>query len=491
MNIGVIFGDQLWEDHPILDKVDKVIMVESYDYCRQQRYHKLKLAYVFVMMREYADSLRRRGFDVEYIPLSKRTGFHDLRTLFDGSDTVCHMVTPHDKPFASMIDGIFSDCDVRMYDSIGFLTPSHFFKEWLNSKFGNKRLLMADFYKDQRRRLHILVDEQKHPIGGQWSYDVHNRNKLKKRDELPERIRNFDSVHWDEVKAQILELFPDYPGKLDHSWLPLNRPQALSYLEDFVSNSLFNFGTFEDALSDRDHLMYHSGLSSSINYGLLTPAEVIEAVLKKVQGVDFLTASGKRLLYSTEGFIRQVIGWREWIKGMYDHVYTQEVIDRNFFNATQPLPECWWDFDADHYLINDNTPLKRVFEKVDQYGYAHHIERLMVVANWMTLQGYDPKECYRWFRTSFIDAFDWVMVPNVYGMGLFSDGGVFASKPYISGGNYIKKMSDYPKGDWEWLWTQAFWKFLYEHEEYFMKQPRMAMLLKQRNNKKKEISDQI
>jgi deoxyribodipyrimidine photolyase-related protein len=230
--------------------------------------------------------------------------------------------------------------------------------------------------------------------------------------------------------------------------------------------------------------VYHSTLSSSLNYGLLTPLEVVQDILDISAGIDLGDQSNAQLLHSTEGIIRQIIGWREWIKGLYDHVYTEEIEQRNFFEAKNPLPEYWWKLDSDDEEITDNAPLAYALEKTKRLAYNHHIERLMVIANWMTLKEYNPQECFKWFSSMYVDAFEWVMVPNVYGMGLFSDGGVFASKPYVASSNYIKKMSDYPKGPWQEIWTKAFWDFLEKHQEHFVKQHRLGMLLKSHLNKK-------
>jgi deoxyribodipyrimidine photolyase-related protein len=297
-----------------------------------------------------------------------------------------------------------------------------------------------------------------------------NRKKLPKSIQIPTRTSIFLSNHYIEVSELIQFQFPDNPGQTpDNSWLPLNCEQANEYLEEFCNNFYCNFGDYEDALTSRSDLVFHSCLSTLLNNGLLTPDRVVTRILEQ----------GNIPINSKEGFVRQIIGWREWIKGLYDHVYKDDFLEMNFFGSECDLPQCFYDLDST--IKEKNLPLGLVLDKVNRLAYCHHIERLMVLANWMLLNEYNPAQCYKWFVEMFIDSSEWVMVANVMGMGLYADGGIFATKPYVAGGNYLKKMSDYPSGkgetDWEKLWTDKFWYFVIKHKDVFLSNPRMNMLI--------------
>jgi deoxyribodipyrimidine photolyase-related protein len=297
-------------------------------------------------------------------------------------------------------------------------------------------------------------------------------------------------------------MFVQNPGYINPKscWLATNHQQARGALENFLTTYFENFGAFEDAMTTTDPFVFHSVLSPLINHGLLNPDYILETITTfiyqkynfdiSIPEDSFNQIPENLPLNSLEGFLRQIIGWREWVKGLYDTQYLQEVRERNFFKSTKPLPNYFWELDYNHPELEKNLPLKFALEKLNNWSWNHHIERLMVIANWMTLNEYNPQECLKWFNAMYVDGFDWVMVPNVLGMGMFADGGVFATKPYVAGGNYIKKMSDYPNPSlWEKMWTDKFWQFLIKHRDYFSTNPRLAMLLK--NKTSKDISESV
>lgn len=257
--------------------------------------------------------------------------------------------------------------------------------------------------------------------------------------------------------------FNDHFGGLDEIIWPIGRAHALDWINNFFEEKLELFGPYEDAITTRSYSLYHSLLSPLMNLGVITP----EDILKKTRE---LIASNNFNLSSLEGFIRQVFGWREFIHGVYQSSSYQNVEQFNFWGHTNKLNKLW---DEGQTGI---LPLDESVHELSQYAWTHHINRLMVLANIMNLTGIEPNESKKWFMEKFIDSADWVMDPNVYGMGLFADGGIFASKPYICGSNYILKMSDYPKGEWCEILDALYWRFILVHDDFFLSQPRMSMM---------------
>jgi deoxyribodipyrimidine photolyase-related protein len=322
---------------------------------------------------------------------------------------------------------------------------------------------MGDFYKFQRRRLGILLTEQGEPQGGQWSYDDQNRKPLPKQIDIPKLTLPTATHHVQAVSALVEQRFPDHPGQSQHFWLPVTRVDALAWLHQFLAERFAHFGPYEDALSSQAPFVFHSVLSPLLNLGLLTAPEVVELALA-------YSAHHAVPLNSLEGFMRQIIGWREYIRGVYHAVPAQR--QQNALHHTRTLSADWY------HGTTGLVPVDQVIQRVQQRGWAHHIERLMVMSNAMLLAEVHPDEVFRWFMELFVDSADWVMVPNVYGMGQFADGGQMMTKPYISGSNYLCKMSDYPKGDWCEIWDGLYWRFVDRNRVLFTRNPRLSMMVK-------------
>jgi deoxyribodipyrimidine photolyase-related protein len=273
-------------------------------------------------------------------------------------------------------------------------------------------------------------------------------------------MNTVDSPYVQEAKEYVRKNFADNYGLLDTYGYDVTHRDAELLLKDFVTHRLSLFGPYEDAISDTHTHIQHSVLSPYLNVGLLTPKQVLDAVLEHNAPIQ-----------SVEGFVRQVLGWREFIRAMYD-IYGVEMRTKNFFGHTKKLPQEFWTADT------KNKVLDTTIERVLAHAYCHHIERLMILGNYMLLSETDPYDVYRWFMELFIDSYDWVMVPNVYGMSQFADGGIFATKPYICASNYIQKMSNYKKdGVWDKEYDQKFWEFLKKHKDFFSKNPRFKMLV--------------
>jgi deoxyribodipyrimidine photolyase-related protein len=309
----------------------------------------------------------------------------------------------------------------------------------------------------------ILVDNQNKPLGGQWSYDEDNRKKIPKDFDIP-KIPNFqDDKKFKSLKLKINCLFDNHPGSTDYLWMPTNRKEALLWLEKFFDKKFLNFGNYEDAIRSDNNFLFHSAISPILNMGLLTPDEVVKKALEFAE-------LNSIPINSLEGFIRQIIGWREFIRGVYKVKGSQERTT-NFFNFKRKIPNSFYN------ATTGILPIDITIEKVKKTAYNHHIERLMVLGNFMMLCEFDPDEIYRWFMEHYIDAYDWVMVPNVYGMSQFADGGLMSTKPYISSSNYLKKMSDFPNGEWQKIWDALYWRFINLNREIFAKNIRMKFMV--------------
>jgi deoxyribodipyrimidine photolyase-related protein len=322
---------------------------------------------------------------------------------------------------------------------------------------------MKSFYEKLRRDTGILMTKGGNPIGNKFSFDIDNRESLPRDSAPPELPEIQPTKHVNEVAKLCDKLFPDHPGDTQGFWLPTTRKQSLVWLNDFLENRLRNFGTYEDAISFRSDFVYHSALSPLLNLGLITPKEVISKALKYAD-------ANSVPLNSLEGLIRQILGWREFVRGIYQN-YSEEQDSTNFWKHSAKLADCWYD------ATTGIPPVDDAIQKALRLGYNHHIERLMVLSNVMLLSEISPREVHRWFMEMYVDSSDWVMGPNVYGMGQFSDGGIFVTKPYICGSNYILKMSDYTKGDWCDTLDGLYWSFVDKHQAFFKKNPRTSAVM--------------
>ena len=480
--ITLILGDQLYENHPCLKIDSDYVMLESKDFNHKFKYHKTRIQHCFVSMREYEDYLKNLNRNVLYYKYEENIGlvglFQNLKSL--NYNTV-YIAFVEGKYFSRLIGDLAQKNALELIiqpDDQKFLTSQ---EEWLDfRKVYSKRLFMNDFYIYQRKRLGLFVDLQGKSTFGDWSLDKDNRQKIPKEMQISKRETKYESKHLLDVNELIQKEFAGNFGELQQElFSPVNHTEAKEHLTNFFEHYLANFGPFEDAISTKDSFLFHSLVSSLLNSGLLTPSYVLESLIHYLDQNPHIPNS------SVEGFVRQIIGWREWVRALYWNEYEENLAQYNFFEAKNKLPNYFWD-KAKLENIKVNTPLYESFLSVWNYGYCHHIQRLMVIGNWMTLNEYDPIECYDWFMTAFIDSYEWVMVANVFGMGLFADGGKFATKPYSAGGNYLKKMSDYKDSkNWENIWTDKFWSFLLKHEQFFVTNPRLKMLIDGRKKKEK------
>ncbi|NDF15109.1 deoxyribodipyrimidine photolyase [bacterium] len=487
MALTLILGNQLFSDwtapsganpSPLqLRSGDPVLMVEDLGIASHFRYHKLRLLHTFVAMREFRDRLKKAKIGVKYFEIedSKKSGFFERieRELDDDSDRgrgrdpggrrILRVAEIPDLGFRKALEAFCKKQKIllEILPSPHFLCSEEHFAQYLGK---SKRPFMKTFYERERKRLGILVTRSGEPEGGRWSFDEENRKKLPKGYREPALPKPAESNHEAPVRDLIEKHFAKNPGRCGSLWLPSTRDDSLLWLQDFIESRLTDFGPYEDAISQRFDTVNHSTLAPLINLGLLNPAEVVDAVLKEAR-------KRKIPLASVEGFIRQVIGWREFVRGI-DSQFHERQHSGNFFGNTRKLSPAWYEG------TTGIPPLDDAIRRVNERAYLHHIERLMIVSNLMLLSEIHPQEAYRWFMEMHLDSYEWVMGPNVFGMGQMSDGGIFATKPYISGSNYILKMSDYEKGPWCQVWDGLYWSFIERHRDFFGKNPRLSMMVK-------------
>ena len=466
MITGILFPHQLFEQNPLIEKADTIYLVEEWLYFKQFNFHQQKIFFHRASMKAYQSHLVALNINVEYID-----AFNDLSDI---RKLIAHLKSIGVDGFA-YIDTTDQWLEQRMQkaceqhgvaahknNSPLFLLTSeenaHYFS-------GRKRMFQTDFYKNQRQQRNILMDTDKIPMGGKWTFDDENRLKYPKgKTPPPVHFLASNQLH-DEAAQYVRQYFPDNYGNLNPQFIyPTNFADSKQWLKTFFATRFAAFGAYEDSIVTKEIFLHHGVLTPMLNVGLLTPQYVIDEALAYASAHDIP-------INSLEGFIRQILGWREFIRAVYE-LKGNEERTRNYWGFTRKIPASFW---------NGTTgiePIDSTIKKILETGYCHHIERLMVLGNFMLLCEFDPNEVYRWFMEMFIDAYDWVMVPNVYGMSQFADGGLMSTKPYISGSNYLMKMSDYPKGDWQAVWDGLFWRFMHVHRDFFLRNPRLGMLVK-------------
>jgi deoxyribodipyrimidine photolyase-related protein len=465
----LIFPNQLLDSHPGLDAIpDQVILIEDSLFFGDWRYpmsfHKQKLWLHRASMKRMQSRLESRGVPTLYVDYDSIP--HSLETQLASSlnkNTTCLLsLDPVDDVLKKRLISAAKklQLSLELMSHPGFLNDSLENREY---RAGKKRWLMADFYKWQRKRLNVLMEGDQ-PVGGKWSFDADNRKKIPKKtlDQIPRLpMASHDEID-KQAQAYVERHFPDNPGSLQALIYPTCSTAAEAWLDEFLRQRLERFGDFEDAIVEGESWLWHSVLTPMLNTGLLTPQQVLQQTLKYAN-------EHQVPLNSLEGFIRQIIGWREFIRGTYEDL-SVPMRTTNYWRHHQKLPSSFYDGSTGIAPIDD--AIKRILAS----GYCHHIERLMVLGGFMFLCEIDPDEIYRWFMEMFVDSYDWVMVPNVYAMSQNADGGLITTKPYFSGSAYIRKMSHYPKGPWCDIWDGLYWRWIGQHSKDLEKNPRWAMM---------------
>jgi deoxyribodipyrimidine photolyase-related protein len=457
----VLFPHQLFAQNGRLACGKRTYLVEDALYFEQYAFHKQKLVLHRASMRAHAEHLRAAGMPVTYIEAGASMAQAVAGIVAQGSRTI-HYIDPVDDWLERRLLRAVAEAGLAVirHPTPMFLSDPRLLDEHFN---GVAHFAMARFYVAQRKSLRVMVEGHK-PVGGKWSFDAENRRRLPRNLSLPRVARPEPCEHVAEAQRHVDARYAGNPGSTARFAYPVNHAQASAWLGDFLDHRLALFGDYEDAIAARESILFHAVLTPVLNTGLLTPAQVIDAVL---------THAGTHSvpLNSLEGFIRQIIGWREFVRGAYVYKGRAQRAG-NFWGHSRPLPPSFWT------ARTGIEPVDTVIQRVLDTGYAHHIERLMVLANFMLLCEFDPHHVYRWFMELFIDAYDWVMVPNVYGMGLHADGGLMSSKPYISSSNYVLKMSDFKRGPWCEIWDGLFWRFIDRHRKFFSGNLRLNMMVR-------------
>jgi deoxyribodipyrimidine photolyase-related protein len=462
--ISLVFPNQLFEESVIHDLKLDTYLIEENLFFRHFNFHKQKLLFHRSSMMHYKNFLKYLEINVNYIESSEEIS--DVRkfilSLENNVDKI-HLLNPVDNYLERRIK---SSCKKKGIQIVLYNNPSFINNEELTRKFfreDKKKFFHMNFYKKQRIDLGILIDNS-NPVGGKWSYDDMNRMRFPKEKKPPKISYPEENIIYKEAKAYVEKEFENNVGKIhDHIVYPFDFKSAKKWFNDFLKNRFYDFGPYEDAVVKDERVLNHSLLSPLINSGLLNPKFIINESIRFYKKHNIP-------LNSCEGFIRQIIGWREFIRGVYEIKGSYERT-HNFWNFSRKIPKSFYNGTTGIEPVDDSI------KKVIKSAYSHHIERLMVIGNFMLLCEFDPDEVYRWFMELYIDAYDWVMVPNVYGMSQFADGGLMSTKPYISGSSYILKMSDYKKGEWCEVWDGLFWNFMNKQRDFFIKNPRMRMLI--------------
>lgn len=477
--LRLILGDQLSPEISSLKDADKscdiILLCEVFDEAVYVKHHQKKIAFLFSAMRHFAASLSDAGWNVDYVRLDQDGNSHSF------SGEVARAVERHAPE--SVIATFASEwrvltemrdwentlpCAVELRDDDRFYCSLDEFATWAD---GRKQLRMEYFYRELRRKTGILMSGND-PIGGQWNYDAENRGRAPDGLEVPKHTSFVPDEITNEVLNLVEDRFGDHFGKLRPFEFAVTHEQAAYVLDRFIAERLPLFGTYQDAMVEGEPFMFHAHIGLYLNCGLLSPQQAIIAAENAYH-------AGAAPLNATEGFIRQILGWREFVRGLY-WLKMPEYAEQNALEAHRPLPAFFWTADT------KMNCLKQCVSETRDHAYAHHIQRLMVLGNFALLAGLSPKEVNEWFMIVYADAYEWVELPNVSGMALYADGGVLASKPYASGGAYIERMSNYCRschykvkqknGEQACPFNYLYWDFLIRHQDRLSGNARMGMM---------------
>ena len=475
-NLVVILGDQLDRASVAFDgfdpKRDRVWMAEVHEESTHVWSHQARIVLFLSAMRHFRDELREeRRWKVEYTALT--TG-----TLAEALTKDVARLNPAQITMVQPGDYRVQQSFLAAFPSLQILPDRHFLstpQDFAQHAEGRKQLRMEYFYREMRRRYKVLMDGDK-PTGGDWNYDSDNRETFGKQG--PGLLPHAEDFPPDKITQDVMREvrghFPKHPGELEHFNWPVTPVDARRSLNDFIAHRLPKFGLYQDAMWTDEPYLHHSRIASALNLKLLNPREVIAAAEEAYR-------HGQAPLAAVEGFIRQILGWREYVRGIYWH-FMPDYADLNALDAHAPLPAFYWTGDTDMEC------LRQAISQTLRHGYAHHIQRLMVTGLYSLLLGVEPREIHQWYLAVYVDAVEWVELPNTIGMSQFADGGIMASKPYAASGKYIDRMSNYcgncrynpaeALGDQACPFTTLYWDFLMRNEARLRLVPRMEMQLR-------------
>jgi len=479
--LRLILGDQLSHQMSSLTDYDPIcdiiLMCEVSDEMTYVKHHKKKIAFILSTMRHFAEELKERQYTVHYTKLDDQKNLGSIRAEVEQvlkTYPIDRIIVTQPSEYRVYEDIRTWENDFQISVEIRpdnrFLCAPKDFEIWAKDR---KQLRMEYFYRDMRKKYSILMEGET-PVGGQWNTDAQNRNPPTNSLRIPKPYDNDHDEITHKVLALVEEYFPDHFGDLHPFSFAVKRDQALDALEMFIEQRLVHFGDYQDAMMEGEPWMYHSHLSFYLNCGLLLPMECIKAAEEAYY-------KRKAPLNAVEGFIRQIIGWREYVRGVY-WLKMPQYANHNYFGAKKKLPDFYWTANT------KMNCLRQCIQETKENAYAHHIQRLMVLGNFALLAGIDPKQVNEWFLIVYADAYEWVELPNVSGMILFADGGYLASKPYAAGGSYINKMSNYCKncsykitkknGSDACPFHYLYWDFLQRNRDKLQTNHRIGMMYK-------------
>jgi len=461
----IVLPNQLFKESLFHKKDFKVFLIEEHLFFNQYKFHKQKISFHRATMKFYDDYLNTFGCNTEYVESFSKES--NIKLLIEKINNlgyeIIEIYDPVDYLLNKRLKNACAELNIRLviHETELFINTSEELKDFF--KESKKKFFQTSFYKSERKKRNVLIDIEGKPEGGEWTYDILNRKKFPK-DEIPPKIINpKKNKYVIESEKYVTKYFNENYGSFGQFNYPTTIEESENWFRNFLKERFDKFGDYEDAIVKHNLTLNHSILSPLMNVGFINPKKVIKESIEYAEEYDIP-------INSTEGFIRQIMGWREFIRGVYSVKGTFERTN-NYWGFNRKIPESFYSGKT------GIEPIDTSIKKVLKTGYLHHIERLMVLGNFMLLCEFDPDEVYKWFMELFIDSYDWVMVPNIYGMSQFADGGLMSTKPYISSSNYIYKMSDYNKNEWDKVWDGLFWRFMDKQRDFFIKNPRLRMLI--------------
>ena len=477
--LRIVFADQLSLSNLVINNINKndfLLFYEPLDTFYEIRHHKHKITLLISSLRKLVTKVKHTNIIHHKITKKNNQNLKDVLFEIVDKNNINKIMVSKPSDFKIYKDLLFfsqsSNIELEILEDKKFISNEEDFTDWASDK---KTRIQEYYYRWLRKKYNIFMNQEGNPIGDKWNFDKDNRKGIKQlKSDIPERKKLIpDQITFDAM-VDVEECFPNSIGTLENFNWATTHEDAENLLDDFIERFLVNYGAFQDAINKENTFMFHSLLSPYLNCGLLDPEICIQKAEKK-----YYESNGEIPINSVEGFIRQILGWREFIKGVYWE-NMPKYKNLNYWSHSHKLNDNWYEGDT------GIPPLDDAIKESKKFAYSHHINRLMIIANLMNLTGIHPNEMYRWFMEMYIDAYDWVMVPNVYGMGSYADGGIFSTKPYICGSSYMLRMSNYSKGDWCDTVDGLYWRFVEKNIKFFESNPRLAVMTRSLTNMNKE-----
>ena len=477
--LRIVFADQLSLSNLVINNINKndfLLFYEPLDTFYEIRHHKHKITLLISSLRKLVTKVKHTNILHHKITKKNNQNLKDVLFEIVDKNNINKIMVSKPSDFKIYKDLLFfsqsNNIELEILEDKKFISNEEDFTDWASDK---KTRIQEYYYRWLRKKYDIFMNDEGKPIGDKWNFDKDNRKGIKQlKSDIPERKKLIpDQITFDAM-VDVEECFPNSIGTLENFNWATTHEEAENLLDDFIERFLVNYGAFQDAINKENTFMFHSLLSPYLNCGLLDPEICIQKAEKK-----YYESNGEIPINSVEGFIRQILGWREFIKGVYWE-NMPKYKNLNYWSHSLKLNDNWYEGDT------GIPPLDDAIKESKKFAYSHHINRLMIIANLMNLTGIHPNEMYRWFMEMYIDAYDWVMVPNVYGMGSYADGGIFSTKPYICGSSYMLRMSNYSKGDWCDTVDGLYWRFVEKNIKFFESNPRLAVMTRSLTNMNKE-----